>query len=75
MRLHYKGTADERAFLKADFARHGIDQEAVKFNADNGFMEEIGEKAGQWLLDNDTDFEQAESKPSPRAAGSPSESK
>lgn len=53
MKLKFTGPAHNRSFTKADFSRHGIDQEAVKFNADNNFVAEVSDEAGAWLIENE----------------------
>jgi hypothetical protein len=41
---------DERSFSKEDFTRHGIDdQDAVVFNKDNGFTNELSAAALEFL--------------------------
>lgn len=54
MKLKYTGQSHNRDFVKADFARHGIDdQGAVHFNVDNNFVAEVSDTAGTWLIANE----------------------
>jgi len=62
MKLKYTGLSHNRSFVKADFTRHGIDdQGAVHFNADNNWVAEVSDTAGEWLIANEApDFRAAE---------------
>jgi hypothetical protein len=53
----YTGVADERSFTKEDFERHGVDdQDAVTFNAENGFTQSLSKKAAEFLADQGESF-------------------
>jgi hypothetical protein len=49
-KVHFNNPAvDEKSFSKEDFARHGIEQEAVVFNKENGFTNELSAEALEFL--------------------------
>lgn len=58
MKIKYEGRSHERSFTKADFVRHGIEnQGAVQFDASNNWVAEVSDEAGHWLIENEVAVE------------------